>query len=494
MKYYVTTPLYYVNSTPHIGTAYTTVMADIVARYKRLQGYKVFFLTGTDEHGLKIQRAAEKAGKEPKEFCDSVVEKFKDAWKKLNISYDYFIRTTDPNHEEAVKHLFLELKKKGDIYLGTYKGYYCVSCENYVAASKLKEGKYCPDCGKEVETMEEESYFFRLSKYQDALLEYYEKNPDFILPRFRANEIINFVKSGLQDLSISRTSFKWGIPVPFDEKHVFYVWFDALTNYISAVGYPHCNEFWPADVHFVGKDILKFHAIIWPAMLLALGLELPKTIFAHGWWLIGKEKVSKSKGNIVDPLQLAEKYGVDALRYFYAAEIPFGQDGEFSEENLKKRLNNELADNLGNLALRVFTLINKFCNGIIPLSRPFAEFEDFVIKRIVNAELHFDKFEFHLGVIKLNEIVNEANRLLNDKAPWKKDVAKEERERVLYNLAEALRIISIAYYPIMPESMGKLRKMFGFAEKLDFANAKKFSLIPPMTRLGNKEILFRKVE
>ena len=494
MRYYITTPLYYVNSVPHIGTAYTTIMADIIARYKRLQGYKVFFLTGTDEHGLKIQRAAEAVGKKPKEFCDEIVKKFVDAWRKLNISYDYFIRTTEAKHENAVKELFLKLKEKGDIYLGKYEGYYCVSCENYIAESKLKEGKYCPDCGKEVELMKEESYFFKLSKYQNKLLEYYQKNPGFILPKFRLKEIVNFVKSGLQDISITRTSFRWGIPVPLDEKHVFYVWFDALTNYISAIGYPKCNKFWPADLHIVGKDILKFHAVLWPAMLMAANLKLPKHIFAHGWWLLGKEKVSKSKGNIVDPIQLAEKYGVDALRYFYAAEIPFGQDGEFSEDNLKKRLNNELANNLGNLALRIYTLIEKFCNGIIPLADVIPELEEFTIRKVIEAETHFERLEFNLAVVKLNEIINEANRILNEKSPWKKEVTQQEREKILYNIAEVLRIISIAYYPIIPQSMEKLRRMFSFSEKFSFADAKKFKSIPPLTKLSNREILFKKVK
>ncbi|MBU2476360.1 methionine--tRNA ligase [Candidatus Micrarchaeota archaeon] len=499
--FYVTTPLYYVNDKPHIGSAYTTIAADVLARFHRLKGEKVFFLTGTDEHGEKIAKAAAEKGKQPKEFLDELLPFFTDCWKKLNISHDYFIRTTDLMHEKAVIKFFKKIYDNGDIYLGEYEGHYCVPCESYYLESQLK-GKNCPTCGKETQLMRENSYFFRLSKYQQALLGYIESN-DFILPETRKNEIVNFIRQGLQDLSISRTSIKWGIPVPLNKNHVIYVWFDALLNYITAIGYGSDSKkfksIWPADVHLMGKEIVRFHAVIWPAMLLSAGLELPKKVFGHGWLTVEGEKMSKSKGNVIDPIEVSEKYSVDAFRYFILREISFGSDGDYSEKALVQRINSELADGLGNLLNRTVVMIEKYFDGKIPkavnISKEEKELRDLTLKKAVEAGKQIDLMEFHKALYSVWEIINASNKYINDMKPWElaKENQKEKLGNVLYTLAESLRITSILLLPFMPETAEKIQKQLGLEEQ-KFDDALKWNLIKEGTQTGKAEILFKKIE
>lgn len=456
-KFYITTPIYYANDKPHLGHSYTTVAADVLARYYRLKNAGVFFLTGTDEHGSKIAEAANNNDVTPQNWVDGIVGDFKSLWKRLNISYDDFIRTTEERHIKKVREVFEKLLKQGDIYKGKYSGWYCVACESYFTDTQIA-GDKCPDCSKNVERLEEESYFFKLSKYQDTLLEHYEKNPDFMKPSWRASEMVNFVKSGLKDLSVSRKNVKWGITVPGDETHTIYVWFDALLNYISdAEG----KNVWPCDIHFVGKEIFKFHTVIWPAMLLAIDIPLPKTVFAHGWWTVNGEKMSKSKGNFVDPHKFIDKYSCDAYRYFVLRQIPFGQDGDFSEKSFLERYNSDLANNLGNLISRTFSMVGKYSlQNVVPSAS-----SEFSIGKSVN---NFDgKFTKSMENVELTasleliwEIIDEANRTIDSEKPWvlfKTD--KERLKTVFENLLAAVEIISEAISPFMPETSEKIKKI-----------------------------------
>src|SRR3989344_5439745 len=460
--FYVTTPIYYVNDVPHIGHAYTTIAADVLARWNRRSGKEVFFLTGTDEHGKKIDEAANKANKSPKEFVDQLIPHFTDAWKLLNISNDKFIRTTDKYHEEAVKTIIKKIQEKGDIYKGFYEGLYCVGCEAFYTEKDV-ENNTCPIHKKELERVKEESYFFKLSKYQKRLLEFYSAYPSFLSPTKRANEIISRVKQGLNDLSITRTSFNWGIPFPGDEKHVVYVWFDALPNYLSGVGYPRDNymNFWPADVHIVGKEINWFHSVIWPAMLFSLGIEPPKMVYAHGWLTVNGEKMSKSLNNFITPKQIADKYGVDTFRYHILRDIAFGDDGDFSEASLVERHNSDLADALGNLLQRSIVLSKK--NFDFPTSSELEDIDGELIaesQKLNFAHKHIENLEFHKALEVIWAFIRNCNKYLNDTAPWKvKD--KSRIATILYNIFESLRLTTAFIEPFMPETAGKISNQLG---------------------------------
>ncbi len=475
-KFYVTTPIYYPNDIPHIGHAYTTLAADVLARWNKLLGKEVFFLTGTDEHGKKIENIAKENGKKPKEFIDVLIPKFKDAWKKLNIDYNYFIRTTDPDHEKVVKEVLKKVYDNGDIYLGQYEGYYCTGCEAYYTEKDLVEG-CCPIHKKKIELLKEASYFFKLSKYQKKLLELYEKHPEFILPKSRRNEIINRVKEGLNDLSISRTSFDWGIKLPFDSKHIAYVWFDALLNYYSATKLKGKQKFWPTDVHLIGKDIIWFHTVYWPAMLLSAGIELPKTVFAHGWWTFDNEKISKSRGKVINIDELISIAGVDSARYFLFRNTAFGDDGDFSEQSVIDRHNNELANKLGNLVSRVSSLIEK--NGI-------EKCENKLLKKLKIKEIErlFENFEFDKVLNEIFAFIDLCNEYVQEKKPW-----ETKDKKVLYEVADSIKSIAILLYPFIPSTSEKIAKQFGF--KIEFKNIK----IPlnEKNKIIKGEILFQKI-
>lgn len=472
--FYVTTPIYYPSDKLHIGHALTTTMADTLARYKRMRGYDVYFLTGSDEHGQKIQRKAKEAGVTPKEYVDKIVASFQHLWEKLNIKYDDFIRTTEERHIKVVQELFKKIYDQGDIYKAEYEGWYCTPCESFWTERQLVEGN-CPDCGRPVELLKEESYFFKMSKYADRLLKHIEEHPEFIQPTTRRNEMINFIKQGLEDLCISRTTFDWGIPVPIDEKHVIYVWFDALTNYISALGYgsgdPKFEKFWPHAIHLVGKDIMRFHTVIWPTILMAAGLELPVTVFGHGWLLVDGTKMSKSKGNVVDPLVLIDKYGSDAIRYFLLREMPYGADGYYSEEALILRINTDLANDYGNLLSRTTSMLNKFCEGTIPapgeeepLDQELKEIAKNLPQEVDEA---LNKFEFANALAAIFRLINKANKYIEETAPWAlaKDPAKKGRlGSVMYNLVESIRISTILLSPFMPETPAKVWDQLGLSD------------------------------
>lgn len=480
-KYYITTPIYYPSASLHIGHTYCTVMADAMARFKRLSGYDVRFLTGTDEHGLKIQEIAEKKGVTPQEYVDGVVSGIKDLWKTMEISYDDFIRTTEERHISRVQEIFNKMNAKGDIYKSEYEGWYCTPCESFWTESQLVDG-CCPDCGRPVEKAQEEAYFFRLSKYQDKILDLFKTNPEFLMPDTRRNEMKAFVEQGLEDLCISRSTFDWGIQVPIDTKHVIYVWLDALTNYITALGYPDSPElfekYWPADVHLVGKEIVRFHSIIWPAMLMSLDLPLPKQVLGHGWLLIDGGKMSKSKGNVVDPVVLIERYGIDALKYFLLREYTFGQDGVFTNEVMLKRMNFDLANDLGNLVSRTTAMIEKYCDGIIPPATTEDDF-DKDLKTVAlgaapNVEKQMDKFSFNNALESIWVLVRRANKYIDEKTPWilaKDDSKTAELDTCMHNLAEAIRIVSVLIYPFMHTTTEKIRTQLGIGSEVKWEDA-----------------------
>ena len=477
-KYYVTTPIYYVNDRPHIGHAYTTLAADVMARFKRLDGYEVYFLTGTDEHGQKIQRSAEGKGITPQQFTDEVSAVFRDLADDFNFSNNDFIRTTEDRHKRACAELWRRLEAAGHIYLDKYAGWYAVSDEAFYDEAELKEGpdgsKIAPT-GKPVEWVEEESYFFRLSAFEDRLLELYESQPDFILPKGRRNEVISFVKGGLQDLSISRTTFDWGVPVPGNERHVMYVWLDALTNYLTATGWPDAAPRWPADMHLVGKDILRFHAIYWPAFLMGADLPLPGRVFAHGWWTNEGEKISKSLGNVIDPYELKETFGLDQTRYFLLREVPFGNDGDFRREAMVTRMNSDLANNLGNLAQRSLSMIAKNLDGQVPAATLMAEDEALIAAAgtplLDEVRGLLDVQAFNRALEAVWTVISEANVYIDAQAPWTlKKTDPERMASVLYTVIEAVRRVTLILQPVMPESTAKLLDLVGQpAGKRDFA-------------------------
>ncbi len=502
-KFFLTTPIYYVNDNPHIGHVYTTVVADVIARYKRLCGFESYFLTGTDEHGQKIQRAAEKQNIKPKELADKVVERYHTLWKKLNISHNDFIRTTDSRHKKAVEKIYRKMFDKGDIYLGKYEGWYCTGCEAFFPESQIIDGK-CADYGHPVEQLAEESYFFKLSEFGDRLLEYYEKHPDFIKPATRRNEVISFVKGGLQDLSISRTSFDWGITVPDADGHILYVWLDALTNYISAIGYgedsPEFDKYWPADIHLIGKDIIRFHAVYWPAFLMSAGIELPKTVFAHGWWMKDESKMSKSKGNVIDPQYLIDDFGVDPLRYFLMREMVFGKDGSFSDEAYLGRINTDLANDLGNLLHRTLTLVSKnlggeFRKGSSPdeLAGEFKSCQQAFRK-------NFDNYNFSEGLRDVWAFISHINKYINDKEPWKMgkdETKKEELASILYNAGEGLRQVALMVFPVMPEFAQQIYFQLGIDDDLStvvFEEASNWGGIPDSLKIRKGKPLFQRID
>ena len=511
--FYITTPIYYPSAKLHIGHAYCTTLADTIARYKRLTGHDVFFLTGSDEHGQKIQQKAEEAGVTPQAYVDKIVAGFQNLWERLGISNDDFIRTTEKRHEKVVQEIFRRIYAKGDIYKGEYKGLYCTPCESYWTEHQLDEHGCCPDCGRPVQEVTEEAYFFKMSNYADRILAHIENNPDFLQPESRRNEMINFIKQGLEDLCISRTSFDWGIPVPMDDgdkKHVIYVWFDALTNYLTPIGFLDNEEmfkkYWPADLHLVGKEIVRFHTIIWPCILMALDLPLPKKVYGHGWLIVDGDKMSKSKGNVVDPIALIEEFGADTIRYFLLREINLGQDGNFSRDALIERINSDLANDLGNLLHRTLSMAKKFQGGV--LSAPVGESEiDKSLKADAAETVKFyrenmDKMELSAALKKAWAFVSRSNKYIDETAPWalaKDETKKQELANVLYNLAESLRFIAVLISPYMPATSPKIWQQLNLEGLKPFAEVQlddiaEWGGIPAGHQLGEAEQLFPRIE
>lgn len=518
--FYITTPIYYPSDKLHIGHAYTTVAGDAIARYKRLRGYDVRYLTGTDEHGQKIEQKAQEKGKTPQQFVDDIVVGIKELWKKLDISNDDFIRTTEPRHKKVVAEIFDRLLKQGDIYKGEYEGWYSIPDETYYTESQLVDvvrnekgeviGGKSPESGHPVELVKEESYFFRMSKYVDRLLKFYEDNPGFIQPESRKNEMINnFIKPGLEDLAVSRTTFDWGIKVKGDPKHVVYVWIDALTNYITALGYGSDNEelfnrYWPADVHLVGKEIVRFHTIYWPIMLMALDLPLPKKVFGHGWLLMKGGKMSKSKGNVVDPNVLIDRYGLDATRYYLLREVPFGADGSFTPESFVQRVNSDLANDLGNLLNRTVAMVGKYFDGVVPAYRPNvtaydADLADMAQRTVEKVEEVMEKLEFSVALTAISAFIGRTNKYIDETQPWvlaKDEAKRDELASVMVNLVEALRIISILLQPFLTKAPAKIWEQLGITpgELTAWDSTKSFGLIPAGTKLGKGEPIFPRLE
>jgi methionyl-tRNA synthetase len=494
-KYYLTTPIYYVNAAPHIGHAYTTIVADLIKRFKRMQGYQAFLTTGSDEHGVNVERAAERAGKTPKEFCDVIAAEFERQWEVLGLDVDYFQRTTSPEHARVVQDLFERCRANGYIYKGSYTGQYCIFDNLYV--NDAKPGDPCPDCGRPTETITEENFFFKLSAFQEKLLDLYRDQPEFIQPETRRNEVLSFVKAGLNDLSITRTNIKWGIPVVGEAPHVFYVWFDALTTYMSAVD---GKGLWPADLHLIGKEIVRFHAVFWPAFLMAAGLPLPKRIFAHGWLLFENDKMSKSRGNIVRATPIRDVMGADALRYFLLREVVFGQDGSFSYDALIGRYNSDLANGLGNLASRTLTMIHQYRHGVIPEGSP-AEIAALAGQTIQTVQETFDRFEYCKGLEAVWELISAVDKFIVQKAPWKlarqpDEASQKQLNDTLYTAAEALRIVTALVSPVLPESAQKIWMQLGMAEPIESVRFEslKWGGLPPGQKIGEVSAVFPRIE
>jgi len=506
-NFYITTPIYYPSAQPHMGHAYSSIIADFFARFKRIDGFNVHFLTGTDEHGLKIQRSAEQAGLDPQKFCDKISQTFRDLSEILNLSNTDFIRTTEERHKKTVQNLWNELEKNDDIYLSNYSGWYSVSDEAFYNDDEIEEvnGKKIALSSKStVEWIEEESYFFRLSKWENQLLSYYQSNPDFISPESRKNEVISFVKSGLKDLSVSRKTFSWGIPVPNNNNHVIYVWLDALTNYLSALNYPNKKDelfkkFWPASIHLIGKDILRFHAVYWPAFLLAAKIDLPKKVYGHGWILSGEEKMSKSKGNILDPLKIIKNYGLDPLRYYLIKEVSFGNDGNISQERLEDCINSDLANNYGNLCQRVTAFALKNCNGKIPSKIKFFQEDLKILNKykdnlnVIREKIDEQNINFYIDYI-INSLF-EANKYFNDQEPWKKKDDLIRLNTIVYTTLEIVRKISFLLYPIIPESSLKALKIFNLFEKdINIESIKDNEFLAKDKKINPIDILFKKID